>query len=712
MLSQFRSVAARTASRGVRRVSDLAQISSLLEKEDFANAAKQFNELTPAKLRAAKHPQATAAQLAQPDSGSAPEQPVREQSVQAAQAQPAPRSPATGSILRQSLNQFQKFYMGLPEEELKRRLPELFQIHAKCLELGCLSRERATELMLTAVKLGVPERAVELWVQILESLNSTNAGATYKAGKRIQQPVGEIVGRANFANCSIAALAAYYMACMNKGVPSDPKTALKLVPVGAVPTGLGSIAHLKGLPKDMVAVVRKGFKELRQHMTDYNSPQFCESVERANFGELRTLYGEALEQPELPEKVFASFIRRFAETRQTDRAFKVWNDMVERGVKPTTASWAALLRAGSLMVENSATIVQQLWERMQADGVKPDAGCYSARIESLARNGDITNAVRLYSELETGDPKNLDVVAMNVVVNALVKQRMFDEAQKLVARAPAGLVPNNVTYNTFIRSAIAAGDAERASGYLDAMREKGLVPDIITYSNVLDMLFKRGRKLHQDVAGPVDALLKEMRAQRITPNAQFYTILAHGISRMTQSVEQSRRLFDSVVRHNVNVNVETFGALIDSELAYGDLNVALRYFNMMPRFGLPPSSSTYNQLIRGALRRDRVDVALSLFDKMLQSDARAQPNKFTFMFLLEPWKAEDLQGPAARGDAVELVGRALTELTQRTGRLDFVLARRVQALSRFVSTPAALLEAAERVQSAEFDPRIGIYSRT
>lgn len=591
-------------------------------------------------------------------------------------------------------------FAGLESGDLKGVLPTVWKLQSKFIELGRTSNVACAQIMLLALRVGEPERAIEVWVQLLESL-----------AKRSRKAVKDIVSQPQMAGCALAALAAYFVSCSRRGVPVDGPTALKLVPLKQVPISLAPLNNLKGhaaaLDKETLVIIREGLSALRQSLNDVSSPEYLALIAKANFRESQTLYEEALQHKELPEEVYAAFIRRFAETRQSEAAFKVWNTLVERftaaGKSPTVVSWRALLRAGSLAPQSPKLMVDQLWSEMQKAGIEPDEDCWCVRLESLVRADKVDEAVKVFNEVR---PK-LGVYGFNVVITGLAKAKRFEEIDALIASAdPETVKPNNVTYNALISAAVRSRNSALAHRYLDEMSQAKILPDIITYSQILHALFDAQRSNGVAIAEAVQSVLAEMKARKIAPNAQFYTILAHGIARSTESVGLSRRLFRIMQEAQMPLSVETFGALIDAELKHGDFARAKMYFDLMPKHGLPYAASNYNQLIAAALANNDLPTAESLLTAMTKR-TRTQPNVYTYMFLLRNWQPADLEKPPV-GD---LVRRTMAQLAANLGVLDYALAQRVLLLASAADASEDLVAAAQRVSAEQYKSKVANHSR-
>lgn len=570
-------------------------------------------------------------------------------------------------------------------------LQTLWDVNQKYWQLGLMSFRTCATLLSLSLELNIPEKGIEFWVQYLESL-----------GRATKKPISEIVSKPNHMPCSLLALGAYFMTCQKNGVAAEASTALRLVPLSAVPS---SISTLTASPYKVDAktceLIRAELSKLRKSTLDFSSPQYIDSIRQANFGEVQSLYDEAKAAGSIPETVYAEFVRRFAETRQHDTSLKVWNDMMGAGITPTVVGWNSLLRVASLYKTDSLKNVEALWSKMTALKIEPDSNSYAIRLATYEKNGKLDEAVDLFKKLRKEHPEKIDIFVFNNMLNSIVAGKYFASAEQLFKWAlDSGLEPNIVSYNTMIRSTNEAEKPELASKYLDMMTRENVRPDIVTYGQSLDLLFKNGNKLGVDVSEYVNDLLSEMASNKIKANPQFLTILGDGVSKSAGDVRVTRKIFKIIQKHSLRISVITFGAFIESELRNGDFSKAKQYFNIMKEYGLPPSIPTHNQMINGAIKEGLYDEALNFFKKLSEStNPRLHPNVYTYMFIVDAVSKRTVDSMRPLLDAVfECIPRDKDVI-------DYPLASRIMKVAKLTTVSPEVLEIAGAALTKRYDSR-------
>lgn len=565
----------------------------------------------------------------------------------------------------------------LSQEVTSDNLDQARSVHRKALGDGRVAPQIGTRLILASITANEPEKGLETWVRMLEAL-----------GQRAN--VNNVTGRPDWEAARVAALAAYIVSCHKTRMPLDVSVAAKLTQVSTFPAGLSSLANYPSLSPETRNVLKDGLRKLRQQSTEPGSREHILAILGASFDEVQALYGDLPELRDVPESVWAAFIRRFAETRQVERAFATWNTMVDSGRDVTAQAWAELLRAASLAPRHSSEIVDQLWEKMLTQGIEPNSTCFAVAIMSKFRAKDLAGAQAYWDQLMAA--RKVDTFATNVMVSGLVDANK--DPSKILEASPANR--DVVTYNTLLRASVKENNAPRALQLIDEMRERNVEPDIATYGFVLDTLLREAEKGRENATTVIGALLQEMKSKGLRPSAQFYTIITRGISRLFGNPELTRRIYAEMIQAGVKPAVETLGALVSAELQHGSFDMAMGFFDQISRRGLTPSPATYNQMIDGALKHNRAEEALILFKRMCEH-SRTAPNKYTFMFIFRCFTDENM---AAAGAYLKLLNAAISRLSDNHQLLDYPLAVRVQKIADALEiVPKELVEAAELAEA-------------
>ncbi|KAG6391785.1 hypothetical protein SASPL_149545 [Salvia splendens] len=221
---------------------------------------------------------------------------------------------------------------------------------------------------------------------------------------------------------------------------------------------------------------------------------------------------------------------------------------------------------------------KRLFDEMKHRKLMPDIVHYTTLINGHCLNGNIFDAVRLFEEMNKSWLR-ADIVNYNVLAGGLSRMGLLDEVCSLLkAMNEQGLTPSRVMLSTddgpnksmcinIIAALCRARDMETARWAFDQMVGKGLTPDAVIYTIIMNG-YCRANRLQEAFD-----LLSDMKARGMNPDIITYT-------------EASTLLCD-VKDMGLKPDVICYTALIDSHCKSGNLQDAASLFNQLIGQGLP-----------------------------------------------------------------------------------------------------------------------------
>jgi pentatricopeptide repeat protein len=235
-----------------------------------------------------------------------------------------------------------------------------------------------------------------------------------------------------------------------------------------------------------------------------------------------------------------------------------------------------------------------------------DAYVYTAAMEACAKGGDVINTMELFEEME-------------------VQQ---------------GIAPTKVTYSVAITACGNAGQWEKALKFLDMMRSKGLSPNLVTYNGAISAVAKaakqeagscgsRGDTSADDSSSStasssskywqhIENLLEQMRSDGIEPDGFSYSSAISCCG--SEGRWQEALALMEEMRHggpSTRPNRIAYTAAITSCGRSGQVEKAMDLFREMKQDGLSADRVAYNALFSALRVAQRSDVALELWEEML-----------------------------------------------------------------------------------------------
>ncbi|RZC47665.1 hypothetical protein C5167_040647 [Papaver somniferum] len=166
---------------------------------------------------------------------------------------------------------------------------------------------------------------------------------------------------------------------------------------------------------------------------------------------------------------------------------------------------------------------------------------------------------------------------------------------------------------------------EEARRYFDDMMDRGISPNTVTFSILIDSHCKDG--MTEDAWG----LFKLMDKINIEPNQITYNSMMDGLC-LTGQLQLAVKLFDSMVDRGLEPNEFNYNVIINGYCKNRKLDEALQLFKKMKQNGLRPTTVVYNTVLWGLYRVGRVRTAESLFSEM-QSFGQS-PNEVTYATMM------------------------------------------------------------------------------
>ncbi|TRM60272.1 hypothetical protein BD626DRAFT_505978 [Schizophyllum amplum] len=369
----------------------------------------------------------------------------------------------------------------------------------------------------------------------------------------------------------------------------------------------------------------------------------------------------------MTEALWTSFLTAFIRCGRKDLAHKVWQNMVSLGLRPGVSMYTAML--DTYACQGAVDDLTQLWSTIVKAGVQPDALSYRALISGLMKGGRIPEAMERYEEFKrlrlAESPPELAIMVFNTLLHELLLSRTPDAAGGVFKDMVAhGVVPDQVTYNTFLAYYARREDMTGLSNTIEVMRAANLYGDEFTYSSVLAGLTRVGRKDAADLVHDImnslglragTHMYTSLITQQLTegtdtslnaayrllhlmettpslaPTAVTYTAILTGLHRgKWLDDEERRRRRDDILRRMANrglqLNRVTYHILIKACLnqEHSIPDALMYYREMLARRLVTPD--TYYLLLSGLVHWEQWDVGDELVREMQTLKVQMSPS--------------------------------------------------------------------------------------
>ncbi|KAH7846142.1 hypothetical protein Vadar_010419 [Vaccinium darrowii] len=185
---------------------------------------------------------------------------------------------------------------------------------------------------------------------------------------------------------------------------------------------------------------------------------------------------------------------------ETYAAFQIFKRMVEQGEKPTVVSYGSLL--GALEKGKLYDEAQQVWGNMIKVGVQPNVYAYTIMASIYTAQGKINTVDSIIHEMSISGIE-ITVVTYNAIISACARNNMSGTAYEWFHKMEAQSISlNKVTYEMLIEALTNDGKPKLAYDlYLRAQNE-GLNLSSKAYDSVIHSSEIYGATIDVDILGP------------------------------------------------------------------------------------------------------------------------------------------------------------------------------------------------------------------
>ncbi|KMZ76333.1 putative Pentatricopeptide repeat-containing protein [Zostera marina] len=283
------------------------------------------------------------------------------------------------------------------------------------------------------------------------------------------------------------------------------------------------------------------------------------------------------------------------------------NEMVRSGLKPSIYSYNILI--DGLCKESMLSDARSMVNLMTSGGIVPDTVTYSTLIHGYCSKGKVIEANHILHEMVSYD-----------------------------------CVPNIFTCNILLQSLWKEGRSFEAERLLQKMNEKGYGFDMVTCNTVIHGLCRNGELdkaieiikemwiLGSKALGLVDNSIGAYNSKRCVPDLITYSILIDALCKAGR-FDEAKQKFLEMMSKNIHPDLVIYDTFISGFVKHGKLASAFKVHRDMADKGCSSSTRTYNVLIRGLGKRGKINEIHDLMTEMREN--KVYPDALSHSILVE-----------------------------------------------------------------------------
>lgn len=304
-----------------------------------------------------------------------------------------------------------------------------------------------------------------------------------------------------------------------------------------------------------------------------------------------------------------------------------------------------------------------------------DTPCFNALLRTLCQEKSIGAARSAYHSLKHDFKPNLNTfnILLSGWKSAEDAEGFFDEMREL------GVRPDLVSYNCLVDVYCKNRDVDKAYKVLDEMREKELYPDVITHTSLIGGLGLIGQP---DKARDV---LREMRELGCYPDVAAYNAAIRNYC-IAKRLGDAFALLEEMGGRGLKPNATSYNLFFRFFYWANDLGSAWRVYEKMRAEMCLPNTQSCMFLIRLCRRQERVNLALELWNDMVEKGFGS--------FMLVSDVLFDLLCDAGKLEEAEKCFLQMVEKGQKPSNVSF---RRIKVLMELANRHESISRLSEKM---------------
>ena len=248
-------------------------------------------------------------------------------------------------------------------------------------------------------------------------------------------------------------------------------------------------------------------------------------------------------------------------------ALEIYEDLLDKGPKPNNLSYELVVSHFNILL--TAARKKGIWRwgvrllnKMEDKGLKPGSREWNAVLVACSKAAETSAAVEIFRRMvEHGEKPT--IISYGALLSALEKGKLYDEAfQVWEHMVKVGVEPNLYAYTIMASICIGQGKLQRVDAILREMETLGIEPTVVTYNAIISGCARNG------LSSAAFEWFHRMKVGKIQPNEITYEMLIQALAKDGKP-RLAFELYSRAQNEGLNLSTKAYDAVIRSSQVHG-----------------------------------------------------------------------------------------------------------------------------------------------
>ncbi|CAN0890688.1 Pentatricopeptide repeat-containing protein At4g36680, mitochondrial [Linum grandiflorum] len=289
-----------------------------------------------------------------------------------------------------------------------------------------------------------------------------------------------------------------------------------------------------------------------------------------------------------------------------DKALEIYSSVSGHYSSPVSSRYAQDLAVRRLAKARRFSDIEALIEAHKSDPKIKQEPFLSTLIRSYGLAGMFPNALATYHQMDQFGTRRSSV-SFNALLSACNQSRQFDQVPILFSEIPSkyGVKPDKITYGILVKSYCESGNPEKGLEILRDMEEKGVEVTAVTFTTILDSLYKEGK------SEDAERLWNRMAKKGCQIDVAAYNVRI--MNAHHQEPDKVKELIEEMGTSGLKPDTISYNYLMTCYCKNGMLEEAQNVYKSLEQYGCKPNATTFRSLIYYLCRDQRFEAGYRVF---------------------------------------------------------------------------------------------------